>query len=112
MRTKLIPGKGVCGMQLTLSLGDMFQANQMSDTINEVIKNHEECTKYDKTPYDKRSEIFPEGKPVRIEMRDEDLDKVYILLAKMSYAADSTIFKEEDEEPVEKDDDLFGGDEE
>ena len=105
MRTKFIKCMGVCGMQLTLSLGDMFQANQMSDTINEVIKNHEECTKYDKTPYDKRSEAFPDGKPVRIEMRDEDLDKVYILLAKMSYATGSTIFKEEDEEPIAEDDD-------
>lgn len=104
MKTKFINGTGVCGMQLTLSLGDMFQANQMSDTINEVIKNHKECTRYDKTPYDERTKAFPDGKPVRIELRDEDLNKVLILLNKMSYATDSTIFKEEDEEPIAEDD--------
>ena len=113
MRTKFIDGTGIFGMELTLSLGDMFQANQMSDTIDSILKNHKQCEEYEKTPYDKRNEAFPEGKPKRVELSDENLDKVYILLAKMSFATSSTIFKEEDEEPydkrdVAKDEDFFG----
>lgn len=98
MKTKFIHGTGVCGMQLTLSLGDMFQADMTSDAIDKVLKNHKQYEEYEKMPFDKRNEAFPDGKPKRVEISDEELNKVRVLLNKISYSTGSTIFKEEDEE--------------
>lgn len=97
MKTRLIPGTGVCGLELTLSLGDMFQAGMMADQLDQVIKNHETCKVYERTPCSELAERFPNGRPVRSEVPDEHLNRIFVLLKKMAYATSSTIFEEQDE---------------
>jgi hypothetical protein len=98
MRTNLIHGTGIQGMAIQLNVCDMFAANQMADAIESVIKSKKAIAEYDKTPFDKRKEAFPEGRPASKELTDKQLEQLYTLLCKMSYSAHSTIFSDENEE--------------
>lgn len=97
MKTTIIRGKGIQGINLTLSVCDMFAANQMANELKTVIDNHEKVEQYRSLPYDKRNEQFPQGQPTRKDLSDGLLEMLYTLMCKMSYSATSTIFSEEDE---------------
>lgn len=106
MRTKIIHGTGVQGIMLQLNVCDMFAANQMADAIESVIESKKAVKEYDKTPFDKRKEDFPEGRPTPIELTDKQLEQLSTLLHKMSFFATSTIFSDEDEEWAGADNDI------
>ena len=97
MKTQIIRGTGVQGINLTLSVCDMFAANQMADELKTVIDNHADIKQYLTLPYDKRNEQFPQGQPTRKDLSDSHLEMLYTFLCKMSYSATSTIFSEKDE---------------
>lgn len=98
MRTKIKFGNGICGMELHLNIGDMFQADMMSKKVKDIIENNKKCKEYDETPESTREEIFPDGCPGFLALSEEDLNKIYILLGKMSQTMSSTLFEEKDEE--------------
>lgn len=100
MKSQILRGEGIIGMNLTLNVCDMFAASQVANTLSKIIENHNDIKSYDKCPYDKRSEAFPEGKPQRIELDDDTMLMLHTLMCKLSYEATSTLFAEEDEEPT------------
>lgn len=97
MKTRIIRGTGVQGINLVLSVCDMFAASMMADELKTVIDNHADIKQYLLLPYDKRNEKFPQGQPTRKDMSDNNLEMLYTLLCKMSYSARTTLFCEEDE---------------
>ena len=93
MIQKITKGDGITGMIVTLGLNDMFAINQVADKVEEIIKAKTLREGYMKCPYDQRKVNYPEGEPGDKNLDIETLDKVRILLNKMSYATASDVFK-------------------
>lgn len=98
MKKEILRGHGVQGMRVDLSVGDMFAANQVADELKTVIDNHTSCKEYNKTPFDKRKELFPEGAPTRIEVSENTLNNLHQLMCKLAYNCKSTMFDADDED--------------
>lgn len=98
MKKQIIHGEGVQGMCLTLNVCDMFVASQMAEELARVRLSRSTIKEYDKCAYDERKERFPNGRPEQIEMTDESLERLQILMFKMSLNGMSTMFEAEDEQ--------------
>lgn len=97
MKREVLHGEGIQGMRFTLSVCDMFVASQAADELKLIIDNHKAIEEYQKTPYDKRSERFPDGEPKRTELSDSVLSNLHSLMLKLSYECKSTLFTEDEE---------------
>lgn len=98
MKRQILRGEGVQGMCLTLSVCDMFAANQVAEELKTVIIHHQLIERYNSMPYDQRKDSFPDEAPKRIEVSEKTLQNLYQLMLKLSYEVKSTLFDEEDEE--------------
>lgn len=98
MKRQILRGEGIQGMCLTLSVCDMFAANETANELKDVIDNHNRCKEYNNTPYDQRKELFPDGAPVRIEVSEKTLQNLHRMMCKLSYESKSTLFDVDDED--------------
>lgn len=108
MEREIIHGHGLHGLRIELNVCDMFAANETASELKTVIDNHTSCKEYNKTPFDKRKKLFPEGAPTRIELSEKTLQNLHKLMCTLSYEDKSTLFdedKEEDDKNVEDDED-------
>ena len=98
MKRQILRGEGIQGMCLTLSVCDMFTANQAVNELKTVLDNHKKIEEYKTAPYDKRKDLYPEGEPKRVELSENMLKNLCQLMLKLSFEAKSTLFDANDEE--------------
>ena len=102
MKKQILRGEGIQGMCLTLSVYDMFAANETANELKNVIDNHKECKEYNNTPFDKRKELFPEGAPSRIELSEMTLNNLHKLMCKLALDCKSTMFDDNENENTDR----------
>ena len=101
MQKTIVLGEGVQGINLLLSIGDMSAASNIATKLQKTLNSMELKEKYDKTPYDKRKEEFPEGQPKVVELDKETVSNLLIFMRKISAELHATIFDDVDDEEEE-----------
>lgn len=102
MKRTIVRGEGIQGIDLFLSIGDMAAASNITTKLQKTLNSMELKEKYDKTPYDKRKEEFPEGQPKIVDLDQETVSNLLTFMYKISAELHATIFDDIDDEESEK----------